>query len=221
MISDAIYVEARLGLVNSLSICAVVLRWVHQRYCLWLHWFRTRNIRPILFWTTRTARLETLSWVVIECCEIFHVWGRSIPQHGIHWMAGIYLIIGAYKLTASIESNTLFTCWNNSRAPWTNLLISTPKNSTTWVGRTNEWISTEMCHATTVNWIYFRGPCCNGQRFSSFFYKMPQCCSEPADQQTEIGDMELKTLHGPTFMTNPGSLGSLQQYLSNSWKAPK
>jgi hypothetical protein len=194
MISDAIYVEAGLGLVNSFSKCAVVLRWVHQRYCLWLHWFHTRSIRPILFWTTRTGRLETRSWVLIECCcEILYVWGRSIPQHGIHWMAGIYLIIGAYKLTASIESSTLFTCWNNSRAPWTNLLISTSKN-TTWVGRTNEFL--QKC---VMQWQWIEFTSVDLVAMAKAFFLLLQDAT--ILQQTEIGDMELKTLHGPSWRT--------------------
>ena len=36
-------------------------------------------------------------------------------------------------------------------------------------------------------------------RSSSFFIKMPQFCSEPADKQTELGGMKWKALHGPSW----------------------
>ena len=65
------------------------------------------------------------------------------------------------------------------------------------LSRPNEWISTNVsCSDSVLNLLprtLLQWP-----RSTSFFIKMPQFCSEPPDQQTEIGDMKLKTLHGPS-----------------------
>ena len=174
------------------------------------------------FWTTRTGSLETRSWTLIECCEIFHAWGRSIPKHGIHWMAGIYLIISAYKLTASIESTIapaetiLAHKALDSRAPCTNLLISTPKN-TTWVGLTNEFL--QKC---AMQWQSIEFTSLDLVAMAKVFFLLHQDAtilqraswSANWNWWHEIEDSPC------TFMTNPGSLGSLQQF-TKSWKAPK
>ena len=160
--SDALYVEVGIRLVNSLSQCAGRSLMSVPKLLSWLHLIHTCNIRPDLFvnhshwWIGNT--IMNFFWVLCNfpCLRSIHTLtrdllnGRHLSQHQClqfnskHWIRPLICTLASQSSSARKHLIHVLLY----------LFIGFYIKHTTWVSRMHDtvtsWISTEMCHAVTV-----------------------------------------------------------------------